>query len=375
MGLAPVGEPAGQLVGQPEMGLDQQVPQPRVTGGGELDEAGPVASWCDRTAPSAIGARHAACTGARRAGRRGLRTVLVHERVQDRAPTGRRRRRRPAPSVARAARCRRSGTRRRCSPGSADMARSRRPVRRPWRTSEAQLVDGEPEVLDLLDVESRPRRHGRDREADEHEQVVLDGERQLHGTARGGGAGRSSRLPRDQDPRSRRSRARPQLPSAGSSAGWMVNSSIRPVISKTFRIRGSATTTRSSRPTSTHRLRAPMSTPSPVESMKVTPDRSTTTVPGPPSTAPSSALPKGGRRGHVHLAPHPHHRDPVPAFLSHFELQVHTPSSRRPCNRRPSPSPSAGNQTQRPVGSGIPATAPSGAKVLQPAPIGSGREG
>ena len=53
----------------------------------------------------------------------------------------------------------------------------------------------------------------------------------------------------------------------------MVKTLVRPVISKIFMMRGSATTTCRSPPSSRHRLSAPTSTPRAVESRKVTPEQ------------------------------------------------------------------------------------------------------
>src|SRR6185437_5518048 len=133
---------------------------------------------------------------------------------------------------------------------------------------EAQLLDGQPEVLDLFHSEPRPRRHGGRSEPGQDDQVGLDRDGQLDDVAAGRRGHASVAAHR------RASSTEPQ----------MVKTSVRPVISNTFRILGSAITSRRSPPASRQRFSAPTSTPNAVESRKVTSSRLTAMVELPEAT-------------------------------------------------------------------------------------------
>ena len=190
---------------------------------------------------------------------------------------------------------------------------------------EAELVDGQPEVLDLLDVEPGPGRHGGHRETGQHEQVVGDRERQLDlGVGAGETSSRRVRWGRETSARTS------QAPSAGSSDGWMANSSVSPVISNTLRMRGSATTTRNSRPASTQRLTGPDQHTEPRrvderDAREVHHHGADVAVEG--FLEPVAQC---GRGGDVDLTPRRHDRRPV--AVPHLDLDVlfHRPSFRSP---------------------------------------------
>jgi hypothetical protein len=95
----------------------------------------------------------------------------------------------------------------------------------------------------------------------------------------------------------------------------MGNTLFSPVISKIFLIRASATTTCNSPPSSRHRLSPPTSTPSAVESRKVTASMSSTTVDWPLGDHPVQRFAQLRRRGHVDL---PHDRDHRDALVDPF---------------------------------------------------------
>ena len=278
---------------------------------------------------------HAACTG----GRRGVRRVAPG-RARPRGRRGCGPRGPPSsPSSQRAVlagldRCRRSGTR----------PRSAR-VRRTWRGAAGPCADPASTTRHSSSTASRRSsissmsKPARDATAETVKRTSTSrssshGEGELHGLAgeavavggarpgevgTGGIGGHVHAL---------------SSASAGSRAGWIVNSSFRPVISKTFRIRGSPTTTRSSPPG----VEAPLAgTDQHTETRRVDEGHARQVDHHGAGTSVDrrvEGLAQRRRGGHVDLAPHAHHRNAVPASLCHFEFLVHTPSSRRPYNRQ-----------------------------------------
>src|ERR1035441_6822505 len=128
----------------------------------------------------------------------------------------------------------------------------------PARHRQAELIDGQAQVFDLLDVEVSPGSHGGRRDPGQHQQLGTNGQRQYDRVA--------------------------HPCSASSTVEKMGNTRMRSVISNTLRIRGSAMTSLRSPPDSRTRLNDPTRTPSAVESRNETPRRSTTTAPTPASS-------------------------------------------------------------------------------------------
>src|SRR5580658_9573897 len=118
---------------------------------------------------------------------------------------------------------------------------------------QAELAHRQPEVVELLDVEAGPGRHRAGHQARQHNEVAARGERELNAGARAEQLGRLGH----------------QAPTPWRESA-MVKTLVRPVISKILTMRGSAITRWRSPPSSRQRLRAPTSTPSAVESRKVT---------------------------------------------------------------------------------------------------------
>src|SRR5580700_64676 len=138
------------------------------------------------------------------------------------------------------------------------------PGRAALQGEQAQLAHGQPEIVQLLNVEAGSRRHGARHQPGQHDEVAPRREGQFDAVAHIehlGGLGH-------------------QAPAPWSESS-MVKTLVSPVISKILTIRGSAITSCRSPPSSRQRLSAPTRTPSAVESKKVTESRSRATVASP----------------------------------------------------------------------------------------------
>ena len=243
--LAPVEEASGELVGQPEVGGDQLLACGRI-------EGWTVRSRGVRQRPGIVfpALRHSACPPRRL--RSQARTepswlsrpcsstsasrICSLSRATS-SPSG--------PGALAAPARSRVQTTSMASPEHAQLETEVAVLRvTPLQRQKAELADSEPQVLQLLDVEPGP---GGDRtrdQAGEHNEIAPRRELQLNPIAA-------------LQPVGRLGHAAP----ADSSESAMVKTLVRPVISKILTMRGSATTTCSSPPSSRQRLSAPTRTP------------------------------------------------------------------------------------------------------------------